>query len=140
MRMRNQMLAVAILCATTITGHAADGYMQPSMPMYMNPGHMPMQGPYPGPMYPMHQQPYQAMPAPVDKPSEAQSAKDTNTQQIASASTKPEYCQHKSHQDTSIYKIRAMQRQQDKMQTHMQRMENHLANIEGLIRQMVENR
>ncbi|MCW8963040.1 MAG: hypothetical protein OQL16_04525 [Gammaproteobacteria bacterium] len=133
MKRRNQVLAAAILCTTGVTGHAAGEYMQPNMPMYMG-------GPYPPPMYPMHQQPHQAMPVPADNPSEAQSANDTKTQQVASASTRPEYCQHKSHQDTSIYKIRAMQRQQDKMQTHMQRMENHLANIEGLIRQMVENR
>jgi len=113
------------------------------MPMYMmDRGPMPMRGPYPGPMYPMHQQPHQAMPAPVDNspaPAKEQTAVDTN-QGDTSVAKKHEYCDHVPQHGYRVQKMKAMQQQQQQMQKHMQRMETHLANIESLIRQMVENR
>ena len=125
----SQLFALAIIASLAAASHA--GEHQQHM---RHDGYMPIVGPYAAPMYPMMQghhpqhHPGHAAQQPTDKTA------PPSAEKTLADMTSSQQCHH----DKSHYK--AMRDQQLQMQQHMQRMETHLANIERLIRQMVENR
>ena len=124
-----QLLGLTLIVSVAAASHA--GEHQQHM---RHDGYMPIVGPYMAPMYPMMQGHH-----PQHHPAQSAQQPTGETAPASAEKTLADMTKsHQCHHDKNHYK--AMRDRQLQMQQHMQRMETHLANIERLIRQMVENR